>query len=312
MCPVAAKFGEQLECSSPSWQSQFPNLKKVVQHLGHDLRELSLEDLWTCIDYYYKLAQQPGGALPFAGWIPDAELELKKALLLAYGSRCDKEAKTLRLDQQFTLNDLLAGVGPGDILISFNYDTLVERLAGRKGRDLRTFCHELRGDLVNFAKPHGSVSWCLDHDLRSVLYRHPDGAPRLDSMLETDVSPRKTPLLLGAVPIKSELIREVQVLYDVPEVFQVVMAQWKAIIEAVRHADELIVVGYSFPKEDQYGRFLFHEAIRGRDPQKRLKVEYYETPEKDADVAKAILETFPFREIQLEPKGPVSAPKPLL
>jgi hypothetical protein len=308
-CPVATKFGQELARSSPSWQSQFPNLKNVVQHLGCDLAELSLEKIWTWIDYYYKLAQPAGAALPRAEWLREAELDLKRALLSVYGRKFETAADKLPTTN-YTLADLLSRVETGDVLISFNYDTLVERLARRFKCKLQAFDHELRSDVVNFAKPHGSTSWCLDHGLKSLTYRHLDGAPLLDSMLEGDVSTHKTPLLLGTVPIKSELISEVQISYKVPDVYRVVMAQWKAIIEAVRGADTLIVVGYSFPEEDQYGRFLFQEAIRGRDSKKSLKVEFYEKVDRRAEVAKAILETFPFRRIQLEWKDKVRAPLP--
>jgi hypothetical protein len=36
--------------------------------------------------------------------------------------------------------------------------------------------------------------------------------------------------------------------------------QWRALCEALRDADELHVVGYSFPDDDAYGHFMLEEA----------------------------------------------------
>ena len=73
--------------------------------------------------------------------------------------------------------------------------------------------------------------------------------------------------------MKSELIFEVQRCYA-PHVFEVIMNQWQAVVEAVRDADVIVVLGYSFPREDEYGRFFFKEGMRQRHkPLKRI--EYY-------------------------------------
>ena len=46
-------------------------------------------------------------------------------------------------------------------------------------------------------------------------------------------------------------------------------------IEAVRTAERLVVVGYGFPVEDDYGRFLFTEAARLRS--EPVAIDCYET-----------------------------------
>src|SRR5262249_50848039 len=96
------------------------------------------------------------------------------------------------------------------------------------------------------------------------------------------------PLVLGAVPIKSELIREVQQVCGSSRIFDVVMSHWRAASEAVREADEITVLGYSFPREDQYGRFLMQERVSKRS--KPIEsIEYYDV---DRNVIHAIAETF--------------------
>jgi hypothetical protein len=118
----------------------------------------------------------------------------------------------------------------------------------------------------------------------------------------------REPLLLGAVPIKSELIREVQEVGRT-DAFEVVRRQWLAFVEAVRKADEIVVAGYSFPQEDHHGRFLLREAIRQRRQDAgSISLQYYELAARMAEVGKAILETFGQKNIQIQWRGPVESP----
>jgi len=278
--PLAKMFGQHL---SPTG---YPELAKVAKHLGRDLSDLGMEDLWSCIDYYAKFAGSDG-FLPDPRWHRQlAVVELKKALLFLYGSRCEEAARRIGKSTKCTLVDLLRKrVRAGDVIVSFNYDTLVERLARKLGLKL-THCEgRPPKHKVKFVKPHGSVSWRLGDPPVSL-----PAAPLLNSLEEAAVEQGKLvtePLVLGAVPIKSELIREVQCCYGTTEVFTVVMHQWQAVVEAVREADSVVVVGYSFPKEDQYGRFLFQEAVRQRNKVLR-RVEYYNTDRKSEAVIREI------------------------
>jgi hypothetical protein len=193
----------------------------------------------------------------------------------------------------------------GDVVISFNYDTLIERLAKRFGHTLQSVCGASRPGTVKIVKPHGSASWCLDLKSRKVISMAADGSPLLDSLIESDVLEEREPLLLGAVPIKSELIREVQQAC-VLEVFETIMRQWRAVVEAVRDADVFIVVGYSFPKEDQYGRFLLREGVRLRS--KPIAMEFHEVPARNSSTAASIMEAFSAKGIHLVWKGEVQPP----
>jgi hypothetical protein len=131
--------------------------------------------------------------------------ELKRAIVFRYGSRCEDAAKAIGRSTHCTLVHFLRDrVKPGDAIISFNYDTVVERLAKRLGLKL-THClgRPPRGK-VRFAKPHGSVSWQIG-DLPVSVPR----PPMLRSLSATNIetgNARTEPLVPGAVPIKSELI----------------------------------------------------------------------------------------------------------
>jgi hypothetical protein len=73
--------------------------------------------------------------------------------------------------------------------------------------------------------------------------------------------------------------------------FDVILCQWRAVADAVQEADRLVVLGYSFPPEDTYGRFFFRDAMRTRS--NPLQIEYYELPDKKDQAAAAIFSAFP-------------------
>jgi len=248
------------------------------------------------MDWYAKL--QP--ALPLPKPWEDESRQIKKALLAVYGARCDDAANQVRDDS--TLAQLFQSeVQRGDALISFNYDTIAERIAQRYGRQLRS---TPRGrDNVVFAKLHGSTSWTLDLRSHTVTWLSPDGSPILPSLSAADVDCWREPLLLGAVPIKSELIREVQDRCGTVSVFDAISTQWRTVVEAIRDAETLVVVGYSFPVEDRYGRFLIQEGLRLRA--RDLRIEFFEIEDRAADRAREIFDVFRGRVQELLYRGRV-------
>jgi hypothetical protein len=293
--PVAREFGEVLATVCPCWESEYPALARVVRHLGRPPSDWSLERVWSCIDYYSKLES----ALPLPKPWTNESREIKKAILAVYGRRCDDADAA----DNSTLAGLLRTLEPGDVLVSFNYDTIVERLASRLGCRLVATPLGVSGRGVRFAKPHGSVSWTLDLCTKAATWITPDGVPLSRSLSPQDVDCGREPLVLGAVPIKSELIREVQLLYGLPVVFDTIATQWRTVVEAIRDADTIVVVGYSFPEEDRYGRFMFDEGVRLRTG--RLKVEFFERSDRQPAQAGIISGVFGERLNELVFRGPV-------
>lgn len=294
--PVAAEFGKTLQAIDPQWPFHYPALFKIVEHLDLLRTDWSLEQVWTCMDYYAKLEKAIPNSRNWSGESP----EMKKALLEVYGGRCDDVADQLPLTGSYTLGQLIKNeLNPGDIIISFNYDTIVERLARRFGRRLLSVDaqEQERRKGITLAKPHGSTSWTLDLNCnpRRVISASNDDGVLLNSLKPTDlyngrVYSGREPLVLGAVPIKSELIREVQDFCGSPQVFTTVAKQWKAVVEAIRDADSVVTVGYSFPQEDRYGRFLMQEGTRLRNSS--LTVEFFELECKRLEREEAIRDVF--------------------
>src|SRR5262249_17522294 len=128
--PVDAQFGPSLESYFSSWRTQYPAIASIANHLGYrDSNDFTLCALWSCMDNYAKFCE----ALDPTPW-PDAARQLKTVLLKIYGRRCDLLADKLPLDDSYTLGRIFrTEVKPGDALISFNYDCIVERLAKRCG-----------------------------------------------------------------------------------------------------------------------------------------------------------------------------------
>lgn len=278
--PIASQFGPQLAARiGEDLERDYPTLVQVASHFGSPLQKIGLEDLWTCIDYHAKFP-----ATFRIRWEPRGRVvrELKKALLRLYGSACTEVAEQLSLDAKYTLREIIEELKPGDTLISFNYDTVVESLCHRAGKELFHRCAP-DDKVIRFAKPHGSTSWDLmpyDPSNRIVAL---DGEPKrspLDALNKNAPKKRRVdPLLLGAVPLKSELISEVQEHYATPRVYDVILSQWRAVADSIRDADKLVVLGYSFPAEDTYGKFFYREAMLERAQRhcSELQVQYYET-----------------------------------
>lgn len=294
--PVARGFGAIL--NRRGGLKAFPAISKAVDHLGLPRNDFSLDAVWTYLDFYAKLQDALPAPKPWRNESPD----IKKAVLRVYGKRCDRLADRLPRSVSYTLGRLMKNeVSPGDLLVSLNYDTLIERLAVRFGHKLCAAGCTPGRHAVLLSKPHGSASWTMDLDLHKVTWHEHDGSPQLDSLAEEEVEHRREPLVLGAVPIKSELIREVQCSF--PEIFSVVTTQWKAVVDALKKSNTMVVVGYSFPREDLYGRFMFAEAMRHRKT--NLRVQYFDLPDVALERCKEIVDVFGRRISRPEYRGPV-------
>ena len=247
-----------------------------------NLADAGLEQIWTCIDYHVKFR---GTFTVHWSFRPDVT-QLKSALLDLYGKRCDRLGRRLTLSNEYTLGQIAKSIVVGVTLVSFNYDTLVENLVFKRKKELQLrHCPGAPADgVVRVVKPHGSASWDLNDLKREVT----DGPPILESLAGVVDS---EPLVLGAVPLKSELIAEVQCYHRSYRVFDVILRHWRGVADAIRDADRLVVLGYSFPGEDTYARFFFREAMRERK-QPSLDVEYYELPNMAAKTRCAIMEAF--------------------
>ena len=113
------------------------------------------------------------------------------------------------------------------------------------------------------------------------------------------------PLVLGAVPMKERLLKETQSNQAIYEIFA---DQWAAVVDAIAGATALTVIGYRFPSEDGYGRFLLREAARRRT-RPLPPIPYYALEADREEIEKALREVFGV-DVQSSFMGPVTPASP--
>lgn len=288
--PAARDFGAELARAHPRWTRAYPNLAQVVEGLrvGGPDGDWDLGAAWTRLDYLTKLAWAVQSELDLVA----ANVEMRKALLDVYGGTGVQLQRSRRRTR--TVLQLIRAAAPGDVIVSFNYDLLVEQLAAQHGVDLvqGPCAHPACSRCLQLIKPHGSLAWSATRrrGKTEVHWRDKEGRPLVRPLRKARVDADRLPLVLGVVPIKSELLPEVQLAHAATAVHDAIVRQWRAAMEAASRADAIEVIGYSFPPEDQYGSFLFHEAIRSRP--RKPEVSFFELEASAFDVARRLLEVF--------------------
>lgn len=291
----AADFLACLRQGCPDWQTTFAVLQSIVEGVGaRPDAPPSIEDIWARADYYAKFR-----AILGSEYGPGASNEIHKAVLLAYSFTQDV-ARIVQGDKAFTLAAVLDELGPGDALISFNWDTLAESLMMKLlGKDLVQAPHPDADSAVRLIKPHGSLAWVHTRDERDPrvcrVHRRNGRAPLIEVMHPDEVQVGRAdahfsePFVIGAVPVKSELLEEVQ--RDHPESYQTVCEQWREALSALTNATKVTFMGYGFPASDDYGRFLIGEAVRRRPHTAvALPVRYYTRNRDAASIGKILRE----------------------
>jgi hypothetical protein len=233
--------------------------------------------------------------------------QLRRALLDAYA--LEDEFARLPKAASFTLKDVVGSLRDGDVLISFNWDTVAERLARDLGVSLRAAARPpLDHSSVWLVKPHGSLSWEDRGEHEDLLWHDGRGGPRFDPIAVHRVFAGTNyvqPFVLGAVPIKVELLAATQ---PNQAIYTVLADQWAAVVDAISRATELTVVGYGFPAEDGHGRFLFRQAATRRPTSLPAPtISYYALPRDCGRIEDALRDIFDSR-ISYTFLGPVAGP----
>lgn len=283
LAPTTGGFGRALRQRVPSWRSRYPVLAVLVDDLLRKERQAlhpdyptsevvdvpvasidawDLARAWTRLDYFSKFPEIQRGQ-PY-GY--QANLQLHAAILDVYGESLRTEIRrALANTVEFTLCAIISSLQPGDVLVSFNWDVLAETLAEHLGIPLIQAPTQNAREAVTLIKPHGSVSWRY-YPSRQHVDMEEGRKPATDPMAATQVSADPEfiqPFVVGAVPVKSELIAELQGRHPHSS-YCVLIRQWMEFMDALEHTDEVIVAGYNFPEDDNYGRFLIKEAVSRR------------------------------------------------
>ncbi len=146
--------------------------------------------------------------------------------------------------KQSSIKSFVNGViRPGDVIITFNWDTTIESALVNhptihRVKERYTGSSEGLDEDVVLMKPHGSVDWeaKIEYHRDQLNRRH----PRIFS---------ETPLIVPPLASKD---------FSLP-IFQKI---WRSVFEVISDAEEIFILGYSLPQEDQFARFVFRRAIR--------------------------------------------------
>lgn len=280
------------------WRTELKALATAVERAQYPaLRtndDWDLDSVWTLVDYYSKLH----GALDKDDFGGAASVQLRQAVVAVFGRLGERVEELFSPEASTgteTLRRVLEGVAKGDTVASLNWDTLAESILSRLGRKLSPH----GADECRFVKPHGSLSWIRKPG--QAVKTDEGGRPVLKVPSPRDVSADAEPLILGAVPFKSELIEEVQ---GGNGVYELVLAEWRALCEGLKTAGLLVAVGYSFPPEDEYGMFLMREALKERRAPLG-EVVFYEVADQAPIVTERILRLLPVPGTRVTWRGPI-------
>lgn len=178
--------------------------------------------------------------------------------------------------------------GPAMTVVSTNYDTVVESLVFEKieqdpelelasavdmgfswrehstGRYLETVNQPPAAPRVRIFKLHGSVSW-LKCPLCGFIYINTVGSIVQQAFREDKIDYNNT-CVCGHGPVRPVIVAPsmVRAIKDAD-----LLTIWRSALEAMRIADEWIVVGYSLPPEDIAIRSILVRAYSGRGKKRK-------------------------------------------
>jgi hypothetical protein len=209
-CPTTPGFGSALlarfAARGEDWQHKYLRLAEVVHDLWPEQRVLGsgwdLAHVWTRIDYFAKFPNLRRGG----DYGPEASYQLRAAILEVYGKPlCEEVNALLNRGWAFTLLDIVAELRAGDVLVSFNWDVVVELIVQRLKKVDLVQAPGVADNSVQLIKPHGSVSWLhrVGGGRGGTVETPTEPVLSVTPMEPKDVKNGVQPFVIGAVPIKS-------------------------------------------------------------------------------------------------------------
>lgn len=292
----AQKDNDEIDKTKNQWQMDRDKFLEVVSHVENeikpwtnhfkrnrwevetcadipDLYPLNIEYLCTLIDLNIEHSFAPKGSgvdlslcqVPYMGGLKIEDLRHARDLINFYIVKLllpDKLSPNREL-----LDKALSIVNSGDVVITFNYDLLVEQGLWKKGlwspsngygvgkiqKQEKIESGNLYESKVIVIKPHGSVNWAVPYgnwQQEIEIYTiHPfTSAPLFEGLRAQSNRPaygysRTSHIVLPTYMKSIKYYWESQLL--------------RAACEAVSKADEIFILGYSFPEADAMASFIF-------------------------------------------------------
>lgn len=207
-----------------------------------------LEEFLSLLDVYLLFSNKVKSKHAFE----DDEVEtLRRELLRAVSIYLCQKAQAINI-KKTRLFHLANRLAPGDVVITFNWDFLLELALFEAKRDYSYVRDENK---ISILKLHGSVDW---FDSKSISLR----SDRIFDLVQDigrinvykyfkfpTVEKRIVPVIIPPVANKQ---------FEHSEFDQLFKEAWAA----MRWADEIHILGFSLPPEDLHVRFLIRSSIR--------------------------------------------------
>lgn len=253
----------------------FLDYRRACGDLVADESSIDMEELLAFLDVEHYMGLRGTDTLSPAG--NGCQLLIRQSICKQIHSRTPKATQLPRVYYRFAEQ-----LRPGDVVITFNYDLVLERALEYVKRPYRRYRDRLREDFtqdnanadeVIVLKLHGSVDW-VDSSAR--------GEPSLDlrrrSWLEAC---RAAPLVDCPLP-KGHVLRDLMVIGDLDSFYLVnsmwlspplilapspmkfvygrpILDLWFGLGELGDFANGLAVIGFSLPSHDEYLRVLLYK-----------------------------------------------------
>jgi hypothetical protein len=208
----------------------------------------NLEEFLSLMDVYVEFSSKVKSGHKFE---PDEVEELKDDLLAAITASLSEKTEKIKIQntQFFRLAKLLK---PGDAVITFNWDLLIEKALTKLGLD---WSYELKSDKIALLKPHGSIDW-FDRDKTKI--KASLTSPVIDDIGALRVF-RKFRMPRVGSPITPIIVPPlVNKKWKYLEFDRI----WRSAWRALRTANDIHIIGFSLPPEDLHVRFVIRSAIR--------------------------------------------------
>jgi hypothetical protein len=224
-------------------QYQYPHFRRRWKNYP------PFEEFLSLVDIYLDFADVIKRGHSFS--IPDVR-RLRKKLLLAIQTVLHGAQKG---PEHSNASKFAALLEPGDVVLTFNWDLLVEEALYDSGKDWE---YALSERAISILKLHGSLDWFdssevsikpelvfpLNDKFKTISVFRRFRAPRTQSPI--------VPVILPPVVNKKIKYKELESI-------------WREGWLALRHAPEIYILGYSLPPEDLHARFTIRSAIRGNE-----------------------------------------------
>lgn len=168
----------------------------------------------------------------------------------------NKKSHSLTTSHEYYLNKFCSMINPGDVIITFNWDTILERFLEKQNKRISFFFME-NSENITILKLHGSIDWvktmgAYSPDCNRLLvvkgYKEEESTNILrydeNSFLAEMRKNKFEPYIIPPLAYKDEMVKPLGYI-------------WGSAYSALCKIKSKVFIGYSFPQEDTLARILF-------------------------------------------------------